>query len=155
MAHANYLNALACLLPPLLDNPVSELLRLITAFSKVTNDWINGADGCKHLIQCYHTVNPKLKRISEKQPQIFGPLNLLRCKRLLMQQVSIVQLKRILQMDHPTILRFQCPWLCTYQKSKNMFKGSDSPSLMHTLCPDSSHRSLTHQLPYNVPFSMK
>ena len=73
MAHANYLNALACLLPPLLDNPVSELLRLITAFSKVTNDWINGADGCECLIQCYHTANAKFKEDIQETPPDFRP----------------------------------------------------------------------------------
>ena len=56
-----YVAVLGGLPPPPPENPVSELLRLITAFSKTTNDWINGADRCESLIQSYRAANADFK----------------------------------------------------------------------------------------------
>ena len=75
IAYDGYVKTLGRLPPPPPENPVSELLQLVTVFARATNNWINGADQCERLVQRYRAASVDFKADIHKTAPDFRPFD--------------------------------------------------------------------------------
>ncbi|KAF8486541.1 P-loop containing nucleoside triphosphate hydrolase protein [Gautieria morchelliformis] len=126
---------LGLLPPPLPENPVIELLRLLTGFSTEVKQWIDGSEGHKDLVQIFNGASTDFKEVIFRTAPDFRPF-------------------KDADEENTTLPK---------NTSGAASKGATSDDAEHTPFPpmflsdvrEYVQRSRGRELPYNVPFSAK